>query len=168
MSTKSLLGTLVALIGILLILSVWGALQGGMWKTMLVPLQEKPSPLTLQTTPSGEIIAPEMTATMKAVLEQSEGFQALVSYTERGFEPRTLSIEAGDTVRFTNNSIRDLWVASSGTPYPGGGEACGQSAFDSCVALAPLEFWEFTFAEEGEWQYVDNLHKEFSGTVQVR
>ncbi len=168
LSIRNLIGALVALIGVLLVLSLIGTMHAGMWGTASQTEHAAPSPLDLKTTASGDIIAPEITPTMQAVLEESKGFQALVSYTDRGFEPRSLSIEKGDTVRFTNNSIRDLWVASSGTPYPRGGDTCGESAFDSCIALKPLEFWEFTFDATGEWQYTDNLHKEFTGTVRVR
>ncbi len=168
MSTKHLMGALIALVLFLLVLSAWGVIQTRLLEGGTMPESAAPSPLDLETTASGEIIAPEITKTMQQVLEESTGFQALVSYTERGFEPQALSIKQGDTVRFTNNSVRDLWVATVGSPHPPTGENCGASAFDSCVALKPLEFWEFTFAEEGEWQYVDNLHKEFSGTVQVQ
>src|SRR6185312_8803915 len=51
-------------------------------------------------TPSDEINAPD-----------SHPFQHLVSYTNTGFAPSSLTITVGDTVRFTNNSTGELWVA---------------------------------------------------------
>ena len=117
---------------------------------------------------------PPLTPMMKAVLEKSKGFQALVSYTDRGFEPNSVTINKGEAIRFTNNSSQDLlWVASvatgtiSGSIYPSGKEPCGQSAFDSCATLKPHEFWEFTFDVVGTWSYTDNLHKDRTGTVRV-
>ena len=56
---------------------------------------------------------PPMTALMTEVLEKSTGFQHLVSYTDHGFEPPVLKIKKGEVIRFTNNSARDLWIASS-------------------------------------------------------
>ena len=114
---------------------------------------------------------PPLTAEMKAVLAKSHGFQVLVSYTDRGFEPATATIKKGETIRFTNNSSDDLWVAATGTSgavYPGKGNECGQSAFDSCLALKPHEFWEFTFDATGTWGYADNLHKNKTGIVHVK
>ena len=101
---------------------------------------------------------------------QSKGFYALVSYTDRGFEPATLAVHTGDRVRFTNNTSREMWVAAAGsaaTPiYPGVG-ACDASPLDTCGVLKPGEFWEFTFDAAGTWQYADNRNKANEGTVNV-
>jgi len=114
---------------------------------------------------------PPLTPMMKAVLEKSKGFQALVSYTDRGFEPADVTLQKGEAVRFTNNSRGDLWVAATGTSgpvYPSSGNECGQSAFDSCLSLKPNEFWEFTFDVAGTWSYADNLHKDKTGIIRVQ
>ncbi len=114
---------------------------------------------------------PAMTALMKEVLEKSTGFQLLVSYTDRGFEPAHASIKVGDAVRFTNNSSRELWVSSaavhSANIYPGGADSCGQSSFDSCVTLQPKEFWEFTFEESGRWGYINVAETSHSAALEV-
>ena len=113
---------------------------------------------------------PPLTPMMKDVLEESKGFQALVSYTDRGFEPADVVVQKGETVRFTNNSQVDLWIAAvstSGSVYPSTGKGCGQSAFDSCVPLSPREFWEFTFGVAGTWSYQNNLNMPDVGIVHV-
>ncbi len=121
---------------------------------------------------SGKIPQPPFTPEVRAMLAESSGFQFLVSFTDRGFEPASATIKKGETVRFTNNSSTDLWVASVGTadgaPYPGGSEECGQSAFDTCKVLKPGEFWEFTFAQAGVWSYHNNRDTAVSGVVRVR
>src|SRR5690348_10300720 len=62
---------------------------------------------------------PKLTQEEMAAELHSNGFQALVSYVETGFEPRQLTVNAGDTVRFTNNSTNQLWITSIGdTLYP--------------------------------------------------
>ena len=103
-------------------------------------------------------------------LQKSRGFEALISYTDNGFEPTQVSIKQGQSVRFTNNSSHKLWIAAEaevGTPsYPGVSE-CGGSAFDSCRALKHRDFWEFTFGEEGTWLFKNNLDKNKTGTVMV-
>lgn len=111
---------------------------------------------------------PPPSAEVVAQLKASHGFQALVSYTDRGFEPMNLVMKKGDAVRFTNNSSGDLWVAASGSSahpvYPGT-SSCGTSAFDTCKALKSGEFWEFTFAKAGTWDYANNVDKTRVGTV---
>jgi plastocyanin len=114
---------------------------------------------------------PPFTAEVKAALAASKGFQILVSYTDRGFEPAFATIKAGDAVRFTNNSSHDLWIAAAGgagSAYPGDGNNCGQSAFDSCRVLKYGEFWEFTFATAGTWSYQNNRDTKMTGVVRAR
>ena len=95
----------------------------------------------------------------------------LISYTARGFEPKTVTVKNGDAIRFTNNSSEDLWVAStgaSGSVYPGTDKECGQSSFDTCHVLKHGEFWEFTFTTSGTWSYQNNRDTTMTGTVIVK
>jgi plastocyanin len=136
-------------------------------------MQPSVSHTTSSGTSTGILLPPPLTAEVKAQLAASKGFQVLVSYTNRGFEPSTATIKKGDTIRFTNNSGGDLWVASAGTSggkvYPAGsGNECGQSAFDSCRAIKEGEFWEFTFTTTGTWGYQNNRDRKMTGTVRVK
>ena len=111
--------------------------------------------------PSAEVIA---------MLEKSRGFEVVVAYEDTGFWPSEVLLERGQSVRFTNNSSANLWVASDGSAenpeYPGLSD-CGSSFFDTCRALAPREFWEFTFEKAGTWAFHNNLDKGKSGVVRV-
>lgn len=112
---------------------------------------------------------PEYSAEIAVALERSKGFQHVISYTGDGFEPSTLRLAQGETVRFVNNSLDLLWVASTGSGgqiYPGQSE-CGQSSFDSCVTIGPGVFWEFTFNEAGTWTYKNNANVSEIGSVTV-
>ena len=116
---------------------------------------------------AGKAPMPAFSSTTEARLKASKGFQALVSYTDTGFEPTELTIKEGETIRFTNNSSDKLWVAASGkTIYPAGG-GCASSAFDSCAAFEPMDYWEFTFSQSGEWDFVNNIDKTKGGVVRV-
>jgi plastocyanin len=114
---------------------------------------------------------PPYTEKIEAALAKSDGFEMFVSYTDRGFEPMSTTIKKGDTVRFTNNSSRKLWIAASSEGgvklYPGTSE-CGTSAFGTCEPLEPQEFWEFTFTEAGTWKYHNSLNKSDAATVRVQ
>lgn len=118
------------------------------------------------TTP---IPQPAYTPAVEAQLAASNGFEEVVSYTSRGFEPAKIAIPKGDTIRWTNNSHNDLWVAAGGGAlYPGAQDVCGSSAFDSCRVIKSGEFWEFTFTKAGTWSYVNNMDKTKGGAVTVQ
>lgn len=104
------------------------------------------------------------------MLAKSKGFAALISYTDRGFEPSRVSIKQGEAVRFINNSgSKLLWIASTSTvgAYPGTSE-CGGSSFDTCKTLEKGEFWEFTFDAKGVWHYRNNSETSREGIVEVK
>lgn len=107
---------------------------------------------------------------VQKMLSESRGFEVLISYTDNGFEPKNVTLRRGESIRFTNNSSRELWVAAVGSsehpPYPGMSD-CGGSSFDTCKVLKPREFWEFTFEESGTWKFQNNLDKGQTGTVLV-
>ncbi len=121
--------------------------------------------------PSTQAAPPPFTPAVAAQLKQSHGFQMFISYTDRGFQPSSATIKAGDTVRFTNNSSRTLWIASAPSEshgiYPGTSD-CGGSALDTCKALNPGDFWEFTFSQSGTWEYQNNLNKSDTAVMRVQ
>lgn len=100
-----------------------------------------------------------------------------VDYTDSGFEPQTVTIAIGDTVRFVNQSSGGMWVASDNHPthreYPGSDiSSCDDSAerdliFDQCESAPAGNFWEYTFFEEGSWDYHNHADSSHGGTVVV-
>ena len=111
---------------------------------------------------------PPAMAADKVDAQSPQGFQQLISYTDRGFEPKRATIKVGDTVRFTNNSLVDIWVAAGGDKlYPSVAGGCGSSALDSCAPFIPGRYWEFTFAEKGAWGVVNNLNKSHAVSIRV-
>ena len=84
------------------------------------------------------------------------GFDALVSFTGSAFEPATLTIKRGDTIRFTNNASAPLQFANSNTDL-----------FAGTGAIAPRSYAEVTFTQSGQFHYSD-AKSGMSGTVIVR
>jgi len=160
-------GLLILLAILIALLAVISLLAGFATRT-----QETIIPIAEESTSEYVPPAPPLTVSDMVAAQPAHGFQLLVSYTDRGFEPRTATIRSGDTVRFTNNSHEQLWVAaatnSSGALYPSIQNGCGSSALDSCKALNPGEYWEFTFGATGSWSYDNNLDTDRSGTINVR
>ena len=93
-----------------------------------------------------------------------------IVFTDLGFSPPVLTIKAGTTVVFKNNSSKDFWPASAKHPthdvYPVKG-GCINSIFDACKAISPGGSWEFKFDVLGSWNYHDHLKPTFFGKVVV-
>ncbi len=95
----------------------------------------------------------------------------MVAYTDNGFSPSSVSIKKGATVRFINQSIETMRVASNPHPihngYPTTG-GCVSSTFDSCRGIAPGDSWSFTFDIAGTWGYHNHMNPGKQGKVTVQ
>ncbi len=95
---------------------------------------------------------------------------AVITYTDSGFSPGTLTVKAGAKVTFENKSSEPFWPASNPHPvhtgYPTTG-GCTGSTFDACKGLQPGDSWSFTFNVVGQWGYHDHLNPGQRGTVIV-
>jgi plastocyanin len=147
---------LVALIALLVLISLFA--QPG--------ARAPQAPTSASQLPS----APPPLPTAAQSAEAAQSFEFVISYTDKGFEPLSATVQVGDTVRFTNNSSSEVWVAASSTAedpaYPGN-SGCGGSGFDSCAPIEPGQFWDFTFTQSGAWMYQNNLNKNNTGVIDV-
>ena len=95
----------------------------------------------------------------------------VIEITSSGFNPCTLTMNAGDTVTFVNKDSKAHWPASavhpthSAYPAPGG---CIGSKFDACKGLAQGEDFSFKFDVKGAWKYHDHLNPSVFGTIIVQ
>lgn len=84
-----------------------------------------------------------------------------VEITSEGFNPSTITVEAGETVTWVNKNSVAHWVASANHPdhkvYPESGGCIG-SKFDACRGIEPGESWSFTFNQKGSWGYHDHIN----------
>ena len=101
-------------------------------------------------------------------------YDALITYTEKGFEPSSVTIKSGQSVRWMNAATDDseTWPASAVHPthsvYPETTEQdCLGSAFDACRGLKLGGSWQFIFNQVGEWRFHDHLHPSKTGVVIV-
>ena len=105
-------------------------------------------------------------------------FVALVSLTDTGFSPASVSVRAGETVRFVNQSSRGMWVASDEHPthteYDGTStrEHCvdglnTNGTFDQCQQAAAGSFWEYTFEKRGTFGFHNHVGASNTGTIVV-
>lgn len=72
-----------------------------------------------------------------------KGFQYLVSYSDSGFHPVTLSVKRGETVRISNNSRMPVQLSLSGSKIASFGRA---------------EYFEYLFTEAGSFTFSDGTN----------
>lgn len=106
--------------------------------------------------------------------ENEDGY--VVRYTNEGYVPSTMTIEAGETITFKNESRRAMWTASAMHPthavYDGTNlsEHCdnkNETTFDECESSQPGEEWSFTFTKTGTWKYHNHVNPVHSGAIVV-
>ena len=110
----------------------------------------------------------------------AEDADITVHYTNRGFEPKTITIRTGTTVDWIDTSDKLMWVASD--PHPshtnlGGFDERGiegnvfppeiQSSVPTAHAHTGVHIFRYTFSEIGSWDYHNHLVPQDRGTVIV-
>ena len=102
--------------------------------------------------------------------------QNVISATDSGFSPSSITIKKGETIMFMSESLQPSWPASAIHPthtvYPNSSIAkCGTTEedgmFDACKGLAKGEAWTFGFDIPGTWKYHDHLNPSHYGTIIV-
>ncbi|MEX0917193.1 MAG: hypothetical protein WDZ90_01585 [Candidatus Paceibacterota bacterium] len=92
-----------------------------------------------------------------------EDVYELVTYTDAGFSPRSLTAKVGDTVFFWNKSSERMWISSNVS-------LCAEDVanlFDTCGDIAIGNGWTYTFNESGSFTYNDNNRPSNTGTIIV-
>ena len=94
--------------------------------------------------------------------EQFMGENVIVTYSDSGFTPNTVTVKAGTTVSFVNESTKQMWVASAMHPthqlLPG---------FDELESVGEGGTYEYTFAKIGTWKYHNHVGPSDTGSVVV-
>ena len=94
----------------------------------------------------------------------------VISYTDSGFSPANVTIKKGDTIKYVNNSSKEMWPASAMHPshnaYPETGGCIG-SKFDACARIKTGATYSFTFNQVGSWGYHDHISPNFFGKITV-
>ena len=102
--------------------------------------------------------------------------QKIVTYTDAGYSPSTLTVKRGEIVTFKNQSLRSMWPASavhpihmaySGTSLSAHCPDTAGNAFDACKGFLPSDSWSFKFNKTGAWKYHDHLNPGSIGIIVV-
>lgn len=98
----------------------------------------------------------------------------VITYTDTGYSPNTITIKNGETIIFKNQSSKSMWPASAMHPshrlYSGTSldEHCPDktnSTFDACTGILPGGSWSFKFDKNGSWGFHDHLDSKNFGKI---
>ena len=87
----------------------------------------------------------------------------LVSYTNRGFSPSTLTIKAGKSVHFVNNSSKAMSLTTTDTT-----NSQVFAEFNQGKTVGQGGFYDFTFLSVGTWGYMNRNNAIDKGTIIVQ
>ncbi|HEX7651364.1 MAG TPA: hypothetical protein VF439_01440 [Candidatus Paceibacterota bacterium] len=166
MSTNAVIASFVAIIVII-----------GAGYLLLKPRPSLPD----YAAPAGQTVPPATDQAANASDAASAGVgvsaatPVVVTLTDSGFSPETITIKKGQAVTFVNQSKSGMWVASDPHPTHQGydgttrTEHCvpgyeGAAPFDECTVANQFTF---TFQQVGSWGYHNHVIDEQHGTVIV-
>jgi plastocyanin len=114
-------------------------------------------------TPSGSNLGAPGTVTGSGTGGLEKGGVAartVVTYSDSGFAPSPVTVKAGSTVTFVNESSGAMWVASD--PHPTHTLLPG---FDELQSVGKGGTYEYTFVKVGTWTFHNHMNPSVKGTV---
>ncbi len=87
----------------------------------------------------------------------------IVTYNGVNFSPKTLTIAAGKSVVFINQSSKSMWVASD--PHP---SHDNYPEFDEDKTVGTGGTFHFTFVKTGVWGFHNHNNPSATGTILVK
>lgn len=85
-----------------------------------------------------------------------------VTYGDNGFAPATLTVKAGTTVVFTNQSGKGMWMVSGGFS-----NSPQLPDFNEGKSISRGGTYEYTFSKVGTWKYLNKMNLNDTGVVIV-
>ena len=112
------------------------------------------TPKPSESVPTESVGSPSATGAMEE--------ETVVTLTDKGFSPKTITVKKGTTVTFANEGTGTMWVASAPHPthstYP---------ELDQKTAVGTGEMYQFTFDKVGSWKYHNHMNAADNGTIVV-
>ena len=103
------------------------------------------------------------TAPTKTRIWDGSRYITIITYTGSGFQPQVITVERGETVRFSNKSSGSMRIASNSL---GGGRVYAGLNQEKTVGKNGV--YELTFSETGIWGYRELNNANAAGIVNVK
>jgi plastocyanin len=122
----------------------------------------EPSPTGVYTF-TEELITgqPNTNQITKGGVSDNNSTKSVISYTNKGFIPKILTIKKGTSVTFSNtNTTKTMWIKSD--PQKG-----GLTGLDELASVPNGGIYTFNFVSVGTWKYFNQVSPTDTGTIIV-
>jgi len=128
----------------------------------LAPNPQDAKKIEVATTTSSTTTTPKP-AVKKVTVPATPKISAYtISYTDAGFNPSVIEVKLGSTIKFVNNSNKELSVASTGI----GG--FGVNLLNQKGSINRGGTFSITFTGTGTWSYMNRLWQRDGGNIIVK
>ena len=128
----------------------------------LAPNAQDAKKLEVATTTSSTTTAPKPGVKKTSTPAAPKIGAYTVSYTDAGFSPGVIEVKLGSTIKFVNNSSRELSVASTDI----GG--FGVTLLNQKGSIVRGGTFSVTFTGTGTWRYMNRLYQRDGGNIIVK
>lgn len=137
--------------------------KDGIFNDLDMPAINEEGFMTARYVKTGKLL-PESIAEDPSVGHNMPGMKSMakIRYTDNGFVPEKVSVNAGDMVEFINESNDVMWVASADHP---GHEKL--PTFDQFRSYKKGAIYRYVFEKKGKWEFHDHIKPSFGGVVTV-
>lgn len=120
-----------------------------------------PTPAVVRPTKTTTTVMPKTTTTPTITPVMTKDGAYVVSYTNTGFSPKTLTIKLGKSVHFVNNSSKAMSITTTTTQNQ------VQSELNQGKTVGQGGTYDFTFLTAGTWVYMNRNAQTDFGTIIV-
>ncbi len=149
---------------IAIVLAVWTGFFFGK-KSAIAPDAPVNGVVEQANTTPASVVVPKKTTTAATTVTSpamTKDGSYLVSYTSRGFSPATLTIKAGKSVHFVNNSNKAMSLTTTSVDNQ------IQSEFNQSKTVGQGGTFDFTFMSAGTWGYMNRNNPSDQGFIIVK
>ena len=131
-------------------------------KNALAPDAQDAKKIEVATTTTPTVTTPKP-AVKKTTVPATPKIDAYtISYTDTGFKPEVIEVKIGSTIKFVNNSSRELSIASTDI----GG--FGVTLLNQKGSIVRAGTFSVTFTGTGTWRYMNRLYQGDKGSIVVK
>ena len=131
-------------------------------KNTLAPDAQDAKKIEVATTTTSTATTPRSAVKKTTVPATPKVGAYTISYTDTGFNPEVTEVKIGSTIKFVNNSSRELSVASTDI----GG--FGVTLLNQKGSIVRGGTFSVTFAGTGTWRYMNRLYQGDKGSIVVK
>lgn len=138
--------------------------KDGIFNDLDMPAVNDEGFMTARYVKTGKSLPSSIAEGEAAISHSMAGMKSMakVRYTDNGFVPDKVTVNAGDMVEFINESSDVMWVASA--PHPSHEKL---PTFDQFRSYKKGGIYRYIFEKKGTWEFHDHINPSRGGVVRA-